>query len=81
MDRVPGTEAALAQQRLALLLSNNLKWEYLEMCGFVRARMSLAIVRSNTLLLAGARNKDAYILQRPDLEDGAVMSLFAPWRE
>ena len=31
------------------------------MCGFVRAIMSLAIVRSNTLSLQGARNKEAYI--------------------
>ena len=29
----------------------NMKREYSEMCGFVRARMSLAIVRSNSLLL------------------------------
>ena len=41
-DGIPGTEAVAA-----LLLSNKLKREYLEMCGFVRDQMSLAIVRSN----------------------------------
>ena len=47
VDGIPGMEAVAAQRRLALLLSNNLKREYLVMRGFVRSRMSLAIVRSN----------------------------------
>ena len=46
-----GTEAIVAQRCLAFLLSNKLKQEYSEMCGFVRAKMSLVIVRFNTLLL------------------------------
>ena len=50
-DGIPKTEDITEQRRLAPLLSNKLKREYLEMCGFVRARMSLAIVRSNILLL------------------------------
>ena len=73
-DGIPGMEAIAAQQRLALLLSINLKREYSEMCGFIGDRMSLAIVRSNTLLLRGARYKEAYIQQIPNLEDGAVMA-------
>ena len=60
-DGIPGTEAVAAQQRLASLLSNKLKREYLDMCRFVRAQISLAIVRSNTLLLSGARDKEAHI--------------------
>ena len=43
-DRIPGAEAIAAQNRLAALLSCKLKREYSEMCGFVRERMSLAIV-------------------------------------
>ena len=50
-DGIPGAEALAAQKRLATLLSYKLKRENSEMCGFVRARMSLAIVRSNSLLL------------------------------
>ena len=50
------------------------------MCGFVRARMSLAVVRSNTFLLRGARDKEAYILQILDLEDGEVMALLTSCR-
>ena len=79
-DGIPGAETLVAQKRLASLLSYKLKQEYSEMCEFVRARMSLAIVRSNSLLLRGPRDKGARIRQRPDLTDGAVMALIAPWR-
>ena len=50
-DGIAGDEAKAAERRMASHLSNKLKREYLEMCGFVRARMALAIVRANTLLL------------------------------
>ena len=39
MDGIPRTEAVAAHQCLAVLLSNKLKREHLEMCGFVRAWM------------------------------------------
>ena len=61
MDGIPRTEALAVHHHLALLLSNKTKREYSEMCGYVRDRMSLAIVRSNNLLLCGAREKEAYI--------------------
>ena len=79
-DRIPGVKVLAAQKRLAALLRYKLKREYSEMCGFVRARMSLAIVRSNSLLLRGPRNKGARIWQQPELTDGAVMPLLALWR-
>ena len=56
-DEITGTKSITAHQRLVSMLSNKLKREYLEMCGFISARMSLAIVISNTLLLSGARDK------------------------
>ena len=61
------------------MLSKNLKQEYLEMYGFVKAQTSLAIVRSNTLLLRGARDKEAYIRHSLNMKDGAVMALLVPW--
>ena len=78
-DGIPRAEALAAQNRLAALLSYKLKQEYSGMCGFVRARISLAIVRSNILLLCVPRNKGARIWQQPELMDGAVMALLAPW--
>ena len=52
-DVIPGVEALAAQKRLAALLSYKLKREYSEMCGFVQARISLAIMSSNSLLIRG----------------------------
>ena len=40
--------------------------------------MSLAIVRSNSLLLRGPSEKGERIWQQPELTDGAVMALLAP---
>ena len=58
-DVIPGAEAVAAQKSLAAILSSKLKWEYSEMCGFVWSGMSLAIVRSNSLLLRGPQKKGA----------------------
>ena len=79
-DGIPRAEALAAQKRLAALLSYKMNQEYSEMCGFVRTRMSLAIVRSNSLLLRGPCYKGARIWKRPDLTDGGMMSLLASWR-
>ena len=65
VDGIPGAEALAAQKRLAALLSYKLKREYPEMCGFVRARMLLAIVRYNNLLLCIPHDKGGRIWQRP----------------
>ena len=80
-ERIPLVEALAAHKRLAALLSYKLKWEYSEMCGFVRARMSLAIVISNSLLLRGPRDKGTHIRKRPELTDGSVMALLVPWSD
>ena len=77
---IPGAEALATQKILAALLGYKLKREYTEMCGFVRVRMSLAIVRCNILLLCGPCDKGAHIRQRPEMTDGAVMALIAPWQ-
>ena len=79
-DGIPSAKALVAQKMLAALLSYKLKREYLEMCGFVRVRMSLVIVRSNSLLLHSPCDKGARIRQLSDLKDGAVITLLAPWR-
>ena len=78
-DGIPGAEAVAAQKRLAALLRYNLKREYYEMCGFDRARMSLAIVMSNSLLLHVSCDNGARIQHRPELTDGAVIALLTPW--
>ena len=79
-DGIPREEALAAQKRLAALLSYKLKQEYSEMCGFVQARMSLAIVRSNSMLLRIPYTKGARIRNIPELTDWAVMALLEPWQ-
>ena len=79
-DRIPGAEALSAQKRLDVLLGYKLKREYSEMCGVVKSRMSLAIVRSNSLLFRGPEDNRARIRQRPELTDGVAMELLTPWR-
>ena len=79
VDGIPGAEALSAQNIFAALLIYKLKLEYSEMCGFVRVRMPLVIVRSNILLLCGPQNKGARIWQRLKHTDG-VMALIIPWQ-
>ena len=79
-DVIPTAEDLAVHKRLAALLSFKLKQEYFELCGFVRARMSLVIVGSNSLLLCSHWYKEACIRQRPELLDGMVMGLLVPWR-
>ena len=79
-DVIPGAEAIAAQKRMTTLLSYKLKWEYSEICGFVKAGISSAIVRSNSLLLCGPWGKEAHIHQRPELINLVLMALLAPWR-
>ena len=42
--------------------------------------MSLAVVRYNAPFIRGNRDKEAYIRQILDLEDGAVVALLVLWR-
>ena len=79
VEGIPGAEALAVPRRLDTLLSYKLKREYSEMCGFVRARMLLAIVRSKSLLIRVPRDKRVCIWQEPEMKDGAVMSVLAPW--
>ena len=79
-DGIHGAEALATQKRLGTLFKYKLKREYSEMCGFVRERMSLAIVSSDSLILCITWYKGVCIYQQPEMTDGAVMVLLAPWR-
>ena len=41
--------------------------------------MSLSILISNSLLIRGPCDNGAKICQQPDMTDGALMALIAPW--
>ena len=53
MDGITGVDTLAAQRKLSDQLIFKLKRECSRLCGFVWARVSLEIVRSNSLLLHG----------------------------
>lgn len=69
VDGMACKEAKAFEKRIASLLASKMDRRYSEMVGFVRARMSLAVVRSNTLLLRGSR---VPFNRRPVYDDGAA---------
>ena len=79
-DGISGAEVLAAQKRLDALLRYKLKREYSEICGFVKSRMSLARVRSNSLLLRTPQDKGVRIRQQPELTNGEMMALIVPWQ-
>ena len=68
VDGMACKEALAFEKRVASLLASKWNRPYSEMVGFVRGRMSLAIIRSNTMLLRGARAGRAW---KPVIEDSA----------
>ena len=78
-DGFPGKEAQNATREMASHFSLKLKREYSEMCGFMQVKMALAVAQYNTLLLGGNRDKEARIINHPDLSDGVLMALLVPW--
>ena len=71
VDGMAGREAQTFEKRTAHLLGE--KWErhYSELCGFVRGRMALYVVRSNSLLMRGTQMGKA---TRFTGQDGATLS-------
>eukprot|EP00957_Ditylum_brightwellii_P190475 14499083-Ditylum_brightwellii.AAC.2 len=66
---MPGEEAIAAMKCMTSHLAAKMDREYSEMCGYVRSRMALAIVRTNTLLLRGARDGGSRLWYQPSFED------------
>ena len=64
-------------KKLSALLAEKSRKTYSEVCGYVNARMSIAIVRATHLCLRGSRVPTSQISnRRPQWEDGAGMGLF-----
>jgi hypothetical protein len=76
-DGLLGKEAEVLLNRLAGKIS--IKWgkPYSEVCGFVRARMSIAMVRATHLCLRGSRIPTSKMSYKfPEWEDSAGLGLF-----
>ena len=71
VDGLASKATRAAERRLASLLSTKWDRQYSEMANFIRTRMSLAVVRSNTLLL---RSERAHTWHRRAPEDGPAVT-------
>jgi hypothetical protein len=56
VDGLIGKEAKAASKRLASALAGKWKRSYSEVCGFVRSRLSIALIRSSSRCLRADRN-------------------------
>jgi hypothetical protein len=59
VDGLRGIEAEAASKRLASRLAAKWRRTYSEVCGFVRSRLALTLVRTTSLCLRGARDPTA----------------------
>jgi hypothetical protein len=75
VDGLRGTEAGTAEKRVSSLLAEKWKRNYSEVCGFVRSRLSIALVRSASLCLRGARDPTARATLVA-MTDGASLGLY-----
>ena len=75
VDGLRGSEANAACKQLAAKLAARWKRPYSHLCGYVRSRLSLALVRSASLCLRGERNPLAR-RTRPSCDDGAELSAY-----
>ena len=67
VDGLPGKRAKAAERRLAALLTAKWERQYSVVVNFVRVWMSLAVVRSNTLLMRTERVRSPWKLRAPGL--------------
>ena len=76
-DGLIGREARTLLKKLAILTAEKSGRHYSEVCGFINARMSIAIVRATHICLRGSRIPTSAMSKRqPQWEDGAGLSLF-----
>ena len=61
VDGIAGKESTAAMRRLASQLSQRWKRTYSEVCGFVRSRIAVALVRSTTRCLRNDRSPSAHL--------------------
>ena len=76
-DGMPGREALNAMRQLGTHLAEKWELQRSQMVFYVRVRMSLALVRANSLLLRGSRDRHHRI--RPLIENGPGMSNWHTW--
>jgi len=79
VDGMAGKETKAAERQLARLLADKWGRQYSQMVGYVRARMAISVVRSQSRLLRSSRERK--VRQPPLIEDGAASTAMQSWRE
>ena len=79
VDGIAGREARNAEKRIAALLAAKWRKQYSTMVQYVRVRMSLAVVRANSLLIRGCRERRGIV--RPRISDGYAMFDWHTWSD
>jgi hypothetical protein len=75
VDGLMGVECDAARKRLASLLATKWKRTYSQVCGFVRSRLAIALVRSSSRCLRWDRNPSIRKSQMP-WDSGSGLSLY-----
>jgi hypothetical protein len=79
VDGIAGREARNAEKRLATHLAGKWNREYSLMVYYVRVRMAIAVVRANSLLIRGSRDRQRP--RRPLIPDGAALGDWRTWSD
>ena len=75
-DGMLGYEANNLIRRLALKLAEKWSFPYSQVCGMVRARVSIAIARATHLCIRGSRIPASRMSRKVQWDDGAGLGLF-----
>jgi len=78
VDGMAGREAKGAEKRLASILANKWNKSYSQLVQYVRVRMAISVVRANSLLIRGSRNREPI---RPLINSGSAMHGLQTWRD
>jgi hypothetical protein len=79
VDGIAGREAKNAEKRLAYHLSEKWHKQLPQMVYYVRIRMAIAVVRANSLLIRGSRDRQRP--RRPVISDRHAMNDWRTWSE
>ena len=79
VDGIAGREAKSAEKRIVSALAGKWKKEYSEMVFYVRVRMALAVVKANSLLIRGSRERQRP--RRPIINNRAAMYDCRCWHD
>ena len=79
VDGIAGREAQNAEKRRATHLASKWNRGYSQMVYYVRVRMAIAVVRANSLLIRGSRDRQQP--RRPLIPDGAALGDWRTWQD